>query len=50
MNWKEFHKELDLRVAMMIEEQSRYPNFKLLTQTSVIEFLEFSHKKSKEEE
>lgn len=41
-NWEQFHKDLDIALAIFIEETGGYPS-----QTNIIEFTEFSNSKKK---
>ena len=45
MNWKQFHKDLDLAMATMIEEENILPS-----RTSLMDFAEFSNLKRQTEE
>lgn len=44
-NWKQFHKDLDMAMAIYLQETS-----KLLSDTSVMDFAEYSHQKTKGKE
>jgi hypothetical protein len=41
-NWKEFHKQLDIAIATMIQEENILPS-----KTSLMAFMKFSHEKSR---
>lgn len=46
-DWKKFHKDLDHAMAIMMQE-SKYPDLVLPSETSMMKFIEFSFKKTKE--
>jgi hypothetical protein len=45
-SWKKFHKELDYAVARFITEKSKGIHTKLPSKTSLMEFMEYSYKKT----
>lgn len=45
MNWKQFHKDLDLAMALMIQEENILPS-----KVSLMDFAEFSNSKRQAEE
>ena len=44
-DWADFHQKLDIAVAHMIEDKSKYPETCLPSKTTVMELMEFSHDK-----
>lgn len=48
-NWKKFHKDLDYAVARYIVETSEGTKIKLPSKTPLMEFMEFSFKKTQKE-
>ena len=46
-DWVEFHAKLDIAVAHMIEEKSKYPDTCLPSKTTIMELMTYSYEKVK---
>lgn len=46
-DWVEFHAKLDIAVAHMIEEKSKYPDTCLPSKTTIMELMNYSYEKVK---
>jgi len=47
-DWADFHNKLDIAVAHMIDENSKYPNICLPSKTTIYELMQYSFKKKEQ--